>query len=99
VTAATRDESASSIINARVEQAFRNRKAGDSVNHGDISVGAFRDYDANPSTMRRGKIVLGRVVAAIQRELKANPRVFVPSPHLASQKLRAIAKTIWDRTP
>jgi hypothetical protein len=45
--------------------------------------------------MRRGKAVVGYVAATIQKELAANARIYQPSPHLQSARLRALASEIW----
>lgn len=96
VTLETRDQSIETIINIRVERANRNRpRTGQQPNVGQISVQAAADYDASPTTMRRGKIVLGRVVGRIQQAIGANPRVFASTTHLQSPKLADLASRIW----
>jgi hypothetical protein len=91
----TRDQSLKAIVNLRTEQAFRRRKGGDSVNHGDIAVQAQKDYDANPEAMARGKIVLGHLKALLHKELTANSVLVAPSLHLVEPRLREIAAKIW----
>jgi hypothetical protein len=95
-TEQTSTESIRSIVNHRTEQAFRNRRAGAGApDHGEISTSAHADYEANPSQLRRGKRVIGRVAALLQAELGHNPSIFSPSPFLRSDSLRAIADAVW----
>ncbi len=96
--AATRDQSVKAIVNLRTEQAFRRRKAGDSMNHGEIAVQAQKDYDADPAKMARGKIVLGHLKALLQKELGSNSALIAPSSHIADPCLRKIADAIWPTT-
>ena len=91
----TRNQSLKAIVNLRTEQAFRRRKGGDSVNHGDIAVQAQKDYDDNPEAMARGKIVLGHLKALLHKELTANSVLVAPSLHLVEPRLREIAAKIW----
>ncbi len=93
----TRELSLKAIVNLRTEQAFRRRKDGASVNHGDIAVEAQKQYEADCAKMARGKIVLGHLKALIQKEVGANPALIVSSPHLADARLRAVAETIWPK--
>lgn len=95
-TAETEQSSIKAIINLRTEEAFRNRKTSkDQIDHGQIAIQATEDYKANPQKYRRGKVVVGRVAALIQAELKTNPRIFQVSPHLKSERLQALASEIW----
>lgn len=71
------------------------RGSGKTPDHGQIALDAARDYDANPAHLRRGDIVIGRVTAKLQAEMKANPRVFVVSPHLNCPLLKQIASQTW----
>jgi energy-coupling factor transporter ATP-binding protein EcfA2 len=92
----TADKSVAAIVNQRTAEAFKRRQeGGPQPNHGDIAVRARADYDANPTEMRRGKPVLGRLQALLQQELGNNPRVFFPSPHLRTQPLVDLANQIW----
>ncbi|WP_084802025.1 AAA family ATPase [Bradyrhizobium sp. Ec3.3] len=92
----TTDKSIEAIVNQRTTEAFRKRQAGgEPPNHGAIAIKAKNDYSSDPSKLRRGKIALGRLVALLQQELGANPRIFFPSEHLRSQKLTDVAGTIW----
>lgn len=95
-TAETREQSIRAIVNLRTAAEFqRLRGSGSAPDHGRIAVDATRDYDAAPAVLRRGDIVLGRVIAKLQAELKSNPRVFVGSPHLKCEALQKIAAQIW----
>jgi energy-coupling factor transporter ATP-binding protein EcfA2 len=95
-TEETRDESVASIVNLRTAEEFqRLRGTGKQPDHGKIAVEAARDYNASPQALRRGKVVLGRVIAKLHQELKANPKVFVASPHLKCHELEVTAKKIW----
>ena len=95
----TRDGSIRAMVNLRTEAAFRARKhTGLAPDHGQIAIEANRDYDSDPAAMRRGDIVLGRLVALLQEEIKSNPKVFEASPHLKSAKLAALADAIWQRS-
>jgi len=95
-TEATKDKSISALVNQRSEEAFKRRRAGESPpDIGEISVASHADYEADPQAYRRGKIVLGRLIALIQEEAGQNPRIFFPSPHLAFSSVAEIAETIW----
>jgi energy-coupling factor transporter ATP-binding protein EcfA2 len=95
-TDATADASVSSIVNMRTDQAFQDRRdTGRNPDHGAIAVQSRKDYEANTAAMRRGKAVVGYVAATIQKELAANARIYQPSPHLQSARLRALASEIW----
>lgn len=94
----TREKSIEAIVNLRTAEAFQMRRdGGDAPNHGEIALSAVNDYDANPSRWRRGKFVLGRVIALLQQELGSNPRVYVPSSHLTCPTLSAQSGVIWPR--
>lgn len=92
-TLETRDKSVAAIINLRTQGEFqRLRGTGKSPNTGEIALQAIKDYEANPSAMRRGKLVIGPLTAKLQAEIKANPNVYVVSPHLKVPGLEAVAK-------
>ena len=98
-TTECRDESIRAIVNLRTAAEFqRLRGSGKTPDHGQIALDAARDYDANPAQLRRGDIVIGRVTAKLQAEMKANPRVFVVSPYLNCPLLKQIAVQIWPAT-
>ena len=76
----TANQSVEAIVNLRTEEAFKLRQAGAGPpNHGAIAVEAQSDYATDPPTYRRGKIVLGRLIPILQKELGANPRIYFPS--------------------
>ena len=90
------DKSVAAIVNQRTAEAFKVRQnGGQQPDHGGIAVAARADYDANPTTMRRGKEVLGHLQALLQAEMGSNPRIFFPSRYLRCQLLANIAATIW----
>ena len=92
----TRDKSIEAMINIRTSEAFQQkREGGAGPNHGQISLSAMADYDANPEKWRRGKIVIGRVIALIQQETGANPRVYSPSQYIVVSTLKDRADIIW----
>jgi hypothetical protein len=83
-------------VNLRTEEAFKRRQAGGPApNYGEIAVQARNDYEADPIALRRGKPVLGRLIALLQQEIGHNPRVLLPSIYLNSPRFRAIAEGIW----
>jgi hypothetical protein len=95
-TTETENKSVEAIVNQRTAEAFRNRQGGGGqINHGEIATSALADYRANTASLRRGKVVLGRLLALLQQELGANPRIFFPSEHLRSAELEALAERIW----
>jgi Uncharacterized conserved protein len=95
-TTETREKSIEALVNLRTDEAFQTRRnGGNPPNHGEIALSALTDYDADPTRWCRGKIVLGRVTALLQQEIGANPRIFVPSPHLHCPSLAAQAAAIW----
>jgi hypothetical protein len=95
-TAETEQKSIAAIVNLRTEEAFRRRQAGEPPpNHGEIAVQAQTDYALSAVTHRRGKIVLGRLIALLQQEIGQNPRVYFPTAHLKSTEITAIARAIW----
>jgi hypothetical protein len=95
-TAETSQQSIAAIVNLRTQEAFKFRQAGGPTpDHGAIAVQAQADYATNPAVYRRGKVVLGRLVALLQQELKANPRVYSPSPHLKRPEAASLAAAIW----
>jgi energy-coupling factor transporter ATP-binding protein EcfA2 len=92
----TEKKSIAAIVNLRTEEAFRRRQAGEPPpNHGEIAVQAQTDYALSAVTHRRGKIVLGRLIALLQQEIGQNPRVFFPTAQLKSTEITAIARAIW----
>lgn len=95
-TEETAAKSLAAIVNLRTEEAFRRRQGGQAPNHGAIAVQAQTDYTADTPSLRRGKVVLGRVIALLQQELGRNPRILVPSRHLERASLSQIAQTVWD---
>jgi hypothetical protein len=95
-TTETRDESIKAIVNLRTAAAYReSRGTGKGPDHGTIAVEAARYYDANPAASRRGKVVLKRVIAKMQEEIKSTPKVFVSSPHLACAELKLLVAELW----
>ena len=100
VTAETRNESVRAIVNLRTAAEFqRLRGTRTQPDHGAIAIAAAQDYDANPASMRRGAVVLGRIVAKLQAEIGANPKVFVPSEHLRCRELAGIAEVVGGQQP
>jgi energy-coupling factor transporter ATP-binding protein EcfA2 len=98
-TAETEQESMADIVNLRTEEAFRQRRTGaPPPNHGQIAVQAQTDYARSADTHRRGKIVLGRLIALLQQEIRQNPRGFFPTVHLKSPRITAIAHAVWPPT-
>jgi hypothetical protein len=93
----TREQSIKAMVNLRTEQAFRRRKGGEQVNHGEIAVKAQSEYDDDPIKMARGKIVLGHLKSLLQKELGSNSVLVAPSPHLNDLRIRAVAEKIWAR--
>jgi hypothetical protein len=95
-TTQTERDSISALVNQRTAEAFEARRdTGKGPDHGDIAVKAHADYKAKSAELRRGKLVLKKLTSLMQTELKANPRIFVPSPYLTSAKLKAIAAKVW----
>jgi len=99
LTQATNDTSKKSIeaiVNQRTMEAFRQRRdGGDAPNHGKIATQARADYEENPTILRRGKEVVGRLQSLLQQELGATPRIYFPSEYLHSEKLQMISQMIW----
>lgn len=95
-TRETEQKSVAAIVNLRTEEAFRLRKSGEPApNHGEIAVQAQADYVSSPVTCRRGKTVLGRLIALLQKEMGQNPRVFFQTHHLRHDRVFGIAHSIW----
>jgi len=95
-TEETANKSIAAIVNQRTAEAFRVRRdGGNAPDHGAIAVQAQADYAADPTNLRRGKDVIGRLHALLQQELRANPRIFLASQHLNSAALRTLAVGIW----
>ena len=95
-TQETASKSIEAIINQRTSQAFKERQNGGSQpNHGAISTKAHEDYSSDQQALRRGKHVLGRVIALLQQEMQSNPRIFEPTQYLHLDRLKAIADAIW----
>jgi len=96
----SKDEVLAAIINLRIADEYqRLRGSGRQPDQGRIAVDAGRDYDANPGSLLRGKIVLRRLALKLQGELRANPKIFVPSPYLRCDGLTSVAAAIWGSTP
>ena len=92
----TRIKSIEAIVNLRTDQAFKVRnKGGPAPNHGKISVDAHDDYEANPRSMMRGKLVLKKVRHLLQQRLGSNPRVVVASEALSIKELRDVAEAVF----
>jgi hypothetical protein len=82
----------------RTDEAFATRRAGGATpNYGKIAVQAAADYDSNPATFRRGKIVMGRLKSLLQQELKTNPQVFFQSEFLRIAELSTLSESIWTK--
>ena len=95
-TEETAAKSVAAIVNQRTAEAFKERRdGGGALNHGAIAVQAQADYAAHPANLRRGKEVLGRLLALLQQELGTNPRIYFTSQHLQSEALRALGHNIW----
>jgi hypothetical protein len=93
----TRDQSIAAMVNLRTEEAFKIRQAGGPPpDHGAIAVKAASDYDKDPAAYRRGKLVIGRVAALLQKELGSNPRIYSPSEYLKHSEFSSAAASIWD---
>lgn len=92
------EASVKAIVDQRTREAHvARREMGSNVDHGQIAVDSHRDYLANPKSMRRGKLVLKKLWAAIQKEIGTNPRVYVESNHLQVASLKEIAESIWPK--
>jgi hypothetical protein len=90
-------ESVEAMINIRTQEAFKRRQGGGpAINHGAIATQAQSDYKADPTNCRRGKIVLRRLKALLQHELRASPRIYFPSSHLKHVALTSAAASIWS---
>jgi energy-coupling factor transporter ATP-binding protein EcfA2 len=99
VTSDTATLSVEAMVNLKTEEAFLDRRVtGTPPDYGRIATAAQREFTEDPAQFRRGKAVLGRVVAALQKELKSNVRLFAPSSHLHVARLSEIADSIWQRT-
>jgi hypothetical protein len=91
-----KDKSITALVNLRIEQAFKQRRVGgEQPNFGEISIRAHGDYESNLAEYRRGKFVLGRLIALMQQEIGQNPRVFISSEHLKFRRISEVAKSIW----
>jgi energy-coupling factor transporter ATP-binding protein EcfA2 len=98
-TAETAEKSIEDIVNHRTAEAFKRRRVGEGQpNHGQIAIRAQADYQTQPALNRRGKVVIGRLIALLQKEIGQNPRVYFPSQHLKSERIGAIARAIWPPT-
>jgi hypothetical protein len=92
----TDEESIKAIVNLRTEQAFRTRNRGGAApDHGQIAIDAMSQYNALPTTMFRGDLVLGRLTALLQQELGRNPDVTRITPKIDIPELRAIKREVW----
>ncbi|MFO0642578.1 MAG: AAA family ATPase [Polyangiaceae bacterium] len=99
-TEAARDTSVVAMVNLRLAAEYSDlRGTGRSPDAGKIAVEAGKDHDADPAKHRRGKLVIGKLSALLQKEMKSNPRIFAPSPHLVSFALRAAAGKVWPLAP
>jgi energy-coupling factor transporter ATP-binding protein EcfA2 len=99
-TVETANLSVEAIVNQRTEEAFRVRnQGGGPPNHGAIAVQAQQDFTADTVRFRRGSVVIGRLQMLIQEEQGGNARIFFPSQHLRSDRVRAIAELIWPGNP
>jgi hypothetical protein len=97
-TDGTADQSIEALVNLRTREAFRLRQVGGAQpNHGAIAVKAQSDYHTAPATHRRGKIVLGRLTALLQQELRSNPRIYFPRQHLEHTGISSVAASIWSQ--
>jgi hypothetical protein len=94
-TAATREKSIKALINIRTEAAVRNRNGGPVHNAGDLAAKAFADYDADPVTWRRGKLVLNELKSMLHQEQKAQAVLLKATPHLRVAALEAMRDAIW----
>jgi energy-coupling factor transporter ATP-binding protein EcfA2 len=95
-TSDTAAKSVAAIVTQRTTEAFRQRQAGGPPpDHGQIAVQAHADFGANSTQLRRGKVVLGRLIALLQQEIGAHPRIFFPTEHLRSARLAGVAQAIW----
>jgi hypothetical protein len=95
-TTETSNRSIEALVNQRTIEAFKQRQlTGQQPNHGAIVVQATADYNSAPTEMRRGKLVIGRVIALLQQEIGTNPIVYAPSVHLCSAKLLDLATEVW----
>jgi ABC-type Mn2+/Zn2+ transport system ATPase subunit len=97
-TIETKEKSLEAIINMRMDEAFATRRAGGvTPNYGKIAVQASADYDSDPIAYRRGKIVMARLKALLQLELKVNPRIFFQSEFLRVAELSTLSGAIWTK--
>jgi predicted ATPase len=95
-TTQTRNASIEDIVNLRHEHALKRRaRGGGNPNVGEIATQATRDFDANPQSMRRGKLVLARVRLLLQQELRGHARLDTNSSALVCARLQEIARAIW----
>ena len=94
-TLETETKSIEQLINVRMDQAQKDRNGGPPPNAGQLATAARNDYLGDPSTYRRGKLVLKRVTHVLRGELGRAPVVLMQSPHLVDESLTAIRNFIW----
>lgn len=97
-TAATREKSINALINIRTQAAIANRNGGPAHNAGDLAMTAIKDYDADPSKWRRGKIVFGELKSLLHKELKKQAVLLAPSNDLVCPELQKIKTSVWPPT-
>lgn len=94
-TSATREKSINALINIRTEAAIRNRNGGPAHNAGELATAAYKDYDSDPTTWRRGKIVFNELKSLLHKELKKQAKLLDVSPHLVCPELQKIRSSVW----
>ncbi len=96
----TADVSFGAIVNLRTQAAFRNRIGGQGPpDNGAIAIAARTDQAADARRMARGKSTVGRLIALLQQELGARPRVYHPSAHLRDANIQALAAAALGQRP
>lgn len=94
-TVSTRDKSINKLINLRTEAAIRARNSGPAHDAGKLAIQAVADYDSDPMTWRRGKIVLNELKNLLHAELKETAKILGISTHLQCPRLASTREAIW----
>jgi len=96
-TADQKRESIKAIVNQTTTHALWQRnRGGPQVNHGELAARAIEEYEADPTLMCRGDVVLPRVKELVQSEAKTNLNVCRSSEYLHDTEVAALYGAVFS---
>lgn len=86
-------KSRNKYVNSLTDKSLKNKSGHRAAENVEL---AERNLKENPKRYVHGKIVFGDLKSKIQQEIKLNPNLFRPSPHIATPIFDKIKSDLWE---